>query len=222
VSAALEGDHEVVRLDSPGHGGSADEAADLSGTARLIAAAGGEAVYAGYSMGARMALHVATEAPEVVRGLVLVSGTPGIEDDVERADRRRRDQALAHEIRERGVRWFVDWWLAQPMFSSLPEEARFERERRRNTPDGLATSLERAGTGSQMPLWPALATISAPVLVMAGEHDSRYVALAERTAEGIGDNATCAVVPGAGHSAHLEQPQRFLDALVPWLRREAR
>jgi 2-succinyl-6-hydroxy-2,4-cyclohexadiene-1-carboxylate synthase len=65
-----------------------------------------------------------------------------------------------------------------------------------------------------------LGTISVPVLVMAGQHDPRYVALAERTAKGIGDNASCVVVPGAGHSTHLEQPQRFLDALVPWLRRE--
>ncbi len=216
VAPALAVDHELVRLDAPGHGGSAAVAADLPTTGRLVAAAG-PAVYVGYSMGARMALHVATEAPDVVRGLVLVGGTPGIEDDAERAERQRRDIALADRIRHEGTDWFVDWWLAQPMFAGLTPATRFDDERRRNSPGGLATSLERAGTGAQAPLWGVLAGIEAPVLVMAGEHDERYAAIAERTAGAIGGNATTALVAGAGHSAHLEQPDRFLAALVHWL-----
>src|SRR5690606_1625476 len=74
LAADLAADHEVVRLDAPGHGGSAEVAADLPTTGRLVAEAGGPAVQVGYSLGARMALHVATEAPEVVRGLVLHGG----------------------------------------------------------------------------------------------------------------------------------------------------
>jgi 2-succinyl-6-hydroxy-2,4-cyclohexadiene-1-carboxylate synthase len=217
VAAALAAHHEVVRLDLPGHGGSGAIAADLPDTGRLAAEAGEAAIYIGYSMGARMALHVATEVPGKVRGLVLVGGTPGIEDDTERAGRRERDDALAARIRTEGVDWFVDWWLAQPMFAGLPTGARFRDERRRNTADGLARSLELAGTGSQHPLWPALPGIEAPVLVMAGEADERYAAIGRRTAAAIGANARVALVPGAGHSAHLEQPARFLDLVGPWL-----
>ena len=62
LAGELARDHEVVRLDAPGHAGSGDVAADLPTTGRLAAAAGGPGVYLGYSMGARMALHVATEA----------------------------------------------------------------------------------------------------------------------------------------------------------------
>jgi 2-succinyl-6-hydroxy-2,4-cyclohexadiene-1-carboxylate synthase len=217
VAEALAARHEVVRLDLPGHGDSADVAADLPATGRLAAAAGGSAVYVGYSMGARMALHVATEAPAAVRGLVLVGGTPGIEDAAARAERRERDEALAARIRAEGVSWFVDWWLAQPIFAGLSPATRFEDERRRNTAEGLARSLQLAGTGSQRPLWSALPGIDVPVLVMAGADDERYAAIARRTAAAIGANARAELVPGAGHSAHLERPARFLEAVAPWL-----
>ncbi|MGH9229735.1 MAG: alpha/beta fold hydrolase [Acidimicrobiales bacterium] len=217
VAPALAAHHEVVRLDLPGHGGSGAVAADLPATGRLVAEASDAAVYIGYSMGARMALHVATEVPGRVLGLVLVGGTPGIEDDAERAGRRERDEALAARIRAEGVDWFVDWWLAQPMFAGLPADARFRDERRRNIAEGLARSLELAGTGSQQPLWPALPGVEAPVLVMAGEDDERYAAIARRTAAAIGANARVALVPGAGHSAHLEQSVRFLELVEPWL-----
>jgi 2-succinyl-6-hydroxy-2,4-cyclohexadiene-1-carboxylate synthase len=218
LAAALARDHEVVRLDAPGHAGSGDVAADLPTTGRLAAATVGPAVYLGYSMGARMALHVATEAPEAVRALVLLGGTPGIEDDAERASRHAADRALADRIRTEGVPAFVDHWLALPMFAGLPPEGRFVEERRRNTAEGLATSLELAGTGAQAPLWDALPAIDVPVLVVAGADDERYAAIAERTAAAIGSNATAAVVAGAGHSAHLEQPARFVDLVRPWLR----
>ena len=59
-----------------------------------------------------------------------------------------------------------------------------------------------------------------PVLLMAGEHDSKFSALAFRLVAGIGENSGVSFVPGAGHAAHLERPQsvasilnRFLAAL---------
>lgn len=217
LAPALARTHEVVRVDAPGHGGSAGVAADLPTTGRLVAEVGGPAVYLGYSMGARMALHVATEVPGAVRALVLVGGTPGIEDEAARAERRAADVAQAQRIRVEGVDAFVERWLAMPMFAGLPPEARFEDERRRNTAEGLAASLERAGTGSQAPLWDVLPRIEVPVLVVAGEDDHRYAAIAERTAAAIGPNARTALVPGAGHSAHLEQPDRAVDLVVGWL-----
>ena len=61
--------------------------------------------------------------------------------------------------------------------------------------------------------------IDGPVLVMAGEDDERYAAIAARTAAAIGPNATAALVPGAGHSAHLEQPERFAALVLGWLDR---
>jgi 2-succinyl-6-hydroxy-2,4-cyclohexadiene-1-carboxylate synthase len=217
LAAALARDHEVVRLDAPGHGGSATVVADLPTTGQLAAATGGRAIYVGYSMGARMALHVATEAPDAVRALVLVGGTPGIADDAERAARHAADLEQAQRIRREGVDAFVERWLALPMFAGLPPDARFDDERRRNTADGLASSLEHAGTGAQIPLWDRLAALDQPVLAIAGEDDARYATIAACTADAIGANARAATVTGAGHSAHLEQPARFTSLLLDWL-----
>jgi pimeloyl-ACP methyl ester carboxylesterase len=58
-----------------------------------------------------------------------------------------------------------------------------------------------------------------PVLAVAGEGDRRYAAIAERTAAAIGATARAALVAGAGHSAHLEQPERFTALLLDWLER---
>ena len=217
LAPTLAAGYEVVRLDAPGHGGSGAVAADLPTTGRLLAEAGGPGVYLGYSMGGRMALHVAVHAPEAVRALVIVGGTPGIPDADARAERRAADAALAHRIRVDGVPAFVAHWLALPLFAGLPPEARFEDERRRNTAEGLAASLELAGTGSQAPLWDALGTVDVPVLWIAGADDDRYAAIARDAAAAIGANARVALVPGAGHSAHLEQPGRFADLVLPWL-----
>jgi 2-succinyl-6-hydroxy-2,4-cyclohexadiene-1-carboxylate synthase len=218
VGEALAHDHEVVRVDAPGHGGSSEIRADLHETAQLLAETAGPALYLGYSMGARMALHVALDRPDVVQGLVVVGGTAGIDDVAERAARRERDRALARQIRSEGVETFLMGWLDQPMFAGLPRWARFEDERRRNTAEGLASSLEFAGTGSQAPRWDDLAQLRVPVLVVAGADDTRYVQLATRLAACSGPNADRALIAGAGHAAHLEQPTRFLEVLRPWLR----
>lgn len=214
---ALAADHEVVRVDAPGHGRSAEITADLGAGARLIADQGGEATYVGYSMGARLCLHIALSNPELVRGLVLLGGTAGIEDATERAARREQDLRTAALIKQKGLEAFVDGWMAQPLFASLPPERAFRAERLENTVDGLMASLEQAGTGSQDPSWHRLHRLSMPVLVLAGADDAKFAALAERMAAEIGANATLALIEGAGHAAHLEQPDRFLAVLRPWL-----
>jgi len=217
LPAALTPDHEVVRLDAPGHGDTGGEGVDLPATADLIAEAAGPAVYVGYSMGGRMALQLAVDRPDVVRGLVVVGGTPGIEDAAERASRREADHALAQRIRDDGVDAFIRYWLDLPLFAGLHAEARFEDERRRNMAEGLATSLERAGTGSQDPLWDRLAEIDVPVLLVAGQDDERYVDIALRTGAAIGPGTELSLITDAGHSVHLEQPARFAGALRGWL-----
>jgi 2-succinyl-6-hydroxy-2,4-cyclohexadiene-1-carboxylate synthase len=217
VSDALAADHQVIAVDAPGHGGSAGITAGLVDGARLIAARGGEAAYLGYSMGARFALHVALADPALVRGLILLGGTAGIEDADERAARRDQDRGTADRLRAEGLDGFLEGWLHQPLFAGLPPDRAFRAERLENTVTGLVASLEHAGTGSQDPSWDQLHELSMPVLVLAGADDDKFAALAERMARAIGSNADLALIDGAGHAAHLEQPDRFLAVLQPWL-----
>ena len=216
IARDLSVDHEVVVVDAPGHGGSAAVHADLAQGARLLVEAGGRAVYVGYSMGGRLALHAALAAPAAVRALVLVGATAGIDDPVERAARRAADDELAASIERDGVAAFLERWLAGPLFARLPPEAAGREDRLTNTAEGLASSLRQAGTGAQEPLWARLGDLPMPALVLAGEQDAKFGGLGRRLAAAL-PNATFATVPGAGHAAHLEQPSAFLAVLRPWL-----
>ncbi len=209
--------HQVITVDAPGHGGSSDVVADLWASAELIVDAAGAGTYVGYSMGARMALHVALARPDALRRLVLISGTAGIDDADERTRRRHSDEDIARRIESDGVEAFVQWWLRRPLFSTLPAESAAVDTRLNNTVAGLAASLRHAGTGTQEPLWDRIGSIAVPTLVVAGALDEAYVARARRLVAGIGDNATLAIVEEAGHACHLEQPAAFLSLLHAFL-----
>src|SRR3954463_5611613 len=114
LAADLAADHEVVRIDAPGHGRSSTFPAGLRTGARLIADQGGPATYIGYSMGARFVLHLALANPELVHGFVTIGGTAGIDDRDERSARKVNDDALADRLEREGLELFLDAWLAQP------------------------------------------------------------------------------------------------------------
>ena len=171
-------------------------------------------VVVGYSLGARVALGLVATG-RIAHG-VFVGVNPGIGEH-EREQRRDFDARWARLLREQGIEAFDEKWTAQPLFASLPPEAAGRDDRRRNTAADLASSLRLAGTGTQEPLWDRLETLAMPVLVVAGEHDERFAAIGRRMAIAIGPNATFAVVPDAGHAAHLEQPRAFGQLLREWL-----
>ncbi len=216
--AELRSRAPIIVPDAPGHGGSSQVRADLWRTADLLVeTVGRPALWVGYSMGGRMALHVALAHPDQVEGLVLISTTPGIDAPKEREARRAADDALAARIHTEGTEAFLDFWLAQPLFSTLPPETAGREARLANKPDGLASSLRLAGTGSQEPLWDRLAQLkerSLPVLLIAGALDRKYSDEAARMASAIGPTARALIVNGAGHACHLERPEVVAAAII--------
>jgi 2-succinyl-6-hydroxy-2,4-cyclohexadiene-1-carboxylate synthase len=206
LARSLRACHEVVRVDLPGHGGSAAIGVGFAEAAALLGRAGGPAAYLGYSLGGRLCLRLALDRPDLVRALVLVGASPGLDDPAERAARRASDDALAAELEQIGLERFLDRWLAQPLFATLPPERAGRADRLANTTQGLATSLRLHGTAAQEPLWDRLAGLRPPALLLAGAGDAKFAALAERMAATIGSSARVARIPGAGHAAHLERP----------------
>jgi 2-succinyl-6-hydroxy-2,4-cyclohexadiene-1-carboxylate synthase len=219
LAERLGGEHDVVTPTLPGHGGAGAVTGTFEEEAAALAEAVGPppAVWVGYSMGGRMALRVALDRPDLVERLVLLGATAGLADAAERAARCRRDETLASGLERKGLEQFLTGWLNQALFKRLPPEAAGMEERRRNTVEGLASSLRRLGTGAQEPLWDRLGELRMPVLLMAGEHDSTFSALAFRLTAGIGENAGVSFVPGAGHAAHLERPDAFATILERFL-----
>lgn len=217
IRPLLEDRFEVVTPDLPGHGTRGDVAADMDEAVHLLGDDGGEGTYVGYSMGGRVALRLAIERPDLVRRLVLVSASAGIEDDDERAARRTADLELAAAIEEGGVDAFLEEWLSQPLFASLSPERAGLDARRENTAGGLASALRQLGQGSMEPLWMRLLDVRMPVLVVAGERDEQYCLQAVHLGGWMGEVATLALVPGAGHACHLEQPETFVSLLLAFL-----
>ncbi|HET9442748.1 MAG TPA: alpha/beta fold hydrolase [Acidimicrobiales bacterium] len=217
VLERLAADRQVLAVDAPGHGRSGHYQVGLWEAARLLGEVGNEAAYLGYSMGGRLVLHLALAAPYLVRRAVLVSTTAGIDDEHRRTARRAADEVLAAGLESDGVDAFLRRWLADPLFETLPAEAAGLEARRENTAEGLAAALRLLGTGSQEPLWDRLGSLAMPALLVAGERDERFVDLAARLAAGWGGPARVAVVPGAGHAVHLEQPDAFAEVVLPFL-----
>jgi 2-succinyl-6-hydroxy-2,4-cyclohexadiene-1-carboxylate synthase len=217
VANLLSGLNRFTLVDAPGHGRSSGVQVDLWEGAALLGATGGKATYAGYSMGGRLCLHLALAQPELVERLVLVSASPGIEDPGQRAARRASDEALAERIEAEGVAAFVEWWLVQPLFSTLPASAAGREERLANTAHGLAGSLRLAGAGSQESLWDRLSELAMPALIVAGDRDATYVDIGRRMAAHIGDNTELVLIPGAGHACHLERLDAFCVVLADFL-----
>jgi pimeloyl-ACP methyl ester carboxylesterase len=127
------------------------------------------------------------------------------------------DEVLAQRIEAEGVAAFLDWWLAQPLFATLPVAASDRDGRLANTAEGLASSLRLAGAGRQEPLWERLSELAMPILVVAGDLDAAYAEIGRRMAARIGGNAELVLIPNAGHACHLERLDAFCVVLADFL-----
>jgi len=211
VERALPTDWDVQAIEVP-------DGLDFPGTADALGHRGGQGCWVGYSMGARLCLRLALDIPRFVDGLVLVSGTAGIADPGERAARTADDERRAGELERDGVEVFLERWLDQRLFETLPRELAGLEERRRGNPvHRLAHQLRVLGQGVQEPLWGRLGELEMPVLVVAGGYDRTYSNIGRRMASTIGSNAKVVVVERAGHALHLEQPRAFAHELTAWV-----
>ena len=212
----MQAEFTPLCLDAPGHGTSKNGACSLPQCAYDIALAMKSGILIGYSMGARMALHVALQHPQMVSQLVLISGTPGLTAQPERSARLQSDNELADHIEKIGTSAFIDEWLALPIFSGLSDQTNQRHDRIRNTAKGLADSLRFAGTGTQEPQWTNLHQLSMPVHLIVGELDNKFRTTA-KDMQPLLQSSEIKVVPNVGHTVHLEDPAttgRILDSII--------
>ena len=184
---------------------------DFVDTAHRLGDVGGKAVYVGYSMGGRLCLRLALDRPDIVERLVLISATPGIADAEARAARLRSDEDLALDVQRDGAEAFLERWLDQALFATLTREQAAVEARIRHDAV-LMHQLRALGQGAMEPLWDRLDQLTAPVALMVGELDEKYVAIAAQMHERIAQSSVH-VVAGVGHAVHLEHPGAIAEAL---------
>jgi 2-succinyl-6-hydroxy-2,4-cyclohexadiene-1-carboxylate synthase len=174
----------------------------------------------GYSQGGRIALVLAAARPDLVERLILISATPGIRDETQRASRAAADADLAASLRADGLSAFLDRWLDHPLVGvgALPPAVRVadRRVREENSAEGLATALTGLGQGSQRWVGDRLSDLPMPMLAVAGARDVRYTRIAREMAAAVPDGRVM-VIEESGHNVVLEAPDRLAAVVDSFL-----
>lgn len=218
VIRALGERYSAIAPDIRGHGSaSLREPVNVEGVvddvSRLVP--GGRFTLVGYSMGGRIALHVALALHGRVERLILIGASAGIADPLEREVREESDERLARWIdRASSIEEVARRWEQSPVLAGQPPKvaAFVHRDRLHNTPGGLARALRGLGTGALPSVWGRLGQLQMPVVLVVGERDDRFIGTAERMAEAMRD-AQVVIVPGVGHAVHLEAPEAVAELI---------
>ncbi|MFI5281670.1 MAG: alpha/beta fold hydrolase [Candidatus Dormibacterales bacterium] len=174
----------------------------------------------GYSMGGRLAIHLAARHSDRVLSLCTIGAHAGLDPD-QRLGRQQGDEALAQRIESDGIEAFANYWGGLAMFAGLQRRgpgfvAQLRAERVDNKVAGLACSLRGMGAGAMEPVWAELSRVEFPCTFVAGQLDHGYVASARRLRDTV-SHGRVEVVARAGHPVHLERPEAFARVLAAHL-----
>ena len=211
---ALADRYRVISWDIRGHGqtDSPDDPAQYSADLTIADMRGllqhlgfERAVVGGLSLGGYVSLAFYLAHPEMVRALVICDSGPGYRNDQARSDWNRRAFERASELETRGL-------------ESLHGRSREQREAatRHRSAQRLAHAARGMLAQSGSHVIDGLPTIRVPTLIIVGDQDQPFLAPSEYMAKKI-PGAKLAVIPGAGHSSNLDQPETFNRVLLEFL-----
>jgi 2-succinyl-6-hydroxy-2,4-cyclohexadiene-1-carboxylate synthase len=169
----------------------------------------------GYSLGGRLAMHAAIARPDLFRALILVSVNPGLARREEREARLAHDQIWADRFRSEPWADVLAKWNGQAVLAPPPKPAgnfiSLQREEGDFDRELLARSLTAWSLGAQDDLRERLRNLPIPVLLLSGEHDSKFTALQAGLA--FGSRIQHQIIQQAGHRVPWDNPKAFLQAV---------
>jgi pimeloyl-ACP methyl ester carboxylesterase len=221
----LPGDVRAVAADARGHGRSERTPVDVSLGAQTADAAFlveqfglAPVVVVGQSMGGLVAMLLAARRPELIAGLVVVEADP--------------DQGSAETAAEVGA-WLRSWQVpfrsrdeAVRFFGGSPGSAEAWAGGLEERPDGLWPAFdadvlrEMLDDAIGRDYWTEWKAIECPILIVRGQRGELAAGRAERMAASV-KGATVVEIEGAGHDAHLDQPESWQTALNAFMARLA-
>lgn len=184
---------------------------------RLVLASPAPRFLVGYSMGARLALGVLLQFPELFQAAALVGVNPGLQLFEERQKRQELEASWVSLLQEQGLSGFLDYWESLPLWASqqhAPLTRRREQAARRrlHTAKGLSAAVRGLGLGNMPSLWEQLPTLRCPVELLVGENDEKFLSIAEQMRVSA-PRLSLRVLPGVGHNPLLEAPQDLTELL---------
>jgi pimeloyl-ACP methyl ester carboxylesterase len=187
--------------------------------AGLLAEHAGELILCGASMGGMLALEVARQAPQRIRGLALLGTSARPEDAATRA------------LREAAIVLFEQGRMAEVLQANLP--LAFDASRAADTKlhQTYLDMIGRAGAAQLVAQNRAviarpdalahIGRLRCPVLVLCGEGDQLTPPDRSREISAAIPGAELALLPQCGHMLTMEQPEAVNARLLDWLGRVA-
>jgi pimeloyl-ACP methyl ester carboxylesterase len=210
--AALSKHHKLVLWDMRGHGRSDypddasaySEALTVADMAALLDEVGADrAIVGGLSLGGYMSLAFYRAHPARVRALLIIDTGPGFKKD----DAREAWNKRAHDTGDR---------FEREGLAALASGSRERSSVSHRDASGLARAARGMLTQRDARVIELLPEIKVPSLVVVGAEDAPFLAASDYMAAKI-PAAKKVVIPTAGHAVNVDQPQAFIDAVLPFL-----
>jgi pimeloyl-ACP methyl ester carboxylesterase len=209
---ALSRDHSLIVWDMRGHGQSeypeddsaySEEAtvADMAAILDVVGAQG--AVIGGLSLGGYMSLAFHLAHPDRVKALLIVDTGPGYKNAEARAGWNANALATADRLGRDGL-------------AALQTASAERALAQHRTAQGLARAARGMLTQRDARVISSLPEVKVPSLVVVGANDTPFLKASDYMATKI-PGAKLAVVPGAGHTANLDQPEVFNQTVLVFL-----
>ena len=209
---ALSKHHRLILWDMRGHGASDypddgalySEALTVGDIAALLDEVGAKkAIVGGLSLGGYMSLAFYRAHPDRVRALLIIDTGPGFKKDDARAAWNRRALDTAERFDREGL---------EVLKSASRERSTVSHRNAR----GLALAARGMLTQRDARVIEVLPEIKVPSLVVVGADDAPFLAASDYMAAKI-PGAQKVVIPAAGHAVTIDQPQAFIEAVLPFL-----
>ena len=209
---ALSKCHKLVLWDMRGHGQSDypddpaaySEALTVADMAALLDEVGARsAIVGGLSLGGYMALAFYRAHPERVQALLIIDTGPGFKKDEAREAWNKRAYETAERLEREGL----------AVLKSLSRERSDAAHR---DASGLTRAARGLLTRRDARVIELLPNVKVPSLIVVGADDAPFLAASDYMAAKI-PAAKKVVIPAAGHAVNIDQPQAFIDAVLPFL-----
>ena len=203
--------YQVIAWDMRGHGQTDSpedqslysEAHTVDDMAAILAECGAsKAIIAGLSLGGYMSLAFNVSDPEKVRALMLFDTGPGYKNATAREGWNETSEKRAVAFETKG-------------FGAMGGSAEVRVSSHRSA-DGLARAARGMLAQFDARIIESLPNITVPTLVLVGANDQPFLGASEYMAAKV-PGAVKVMIPDAGHSANIDQPEAFNAAVTGFL-----
>lgn len=184
--------------------------------ARLLADTAGPLVAVGHSMGGRVAMDMARQAPDRLRGLVLANTGHDAQKPGEPARRQAKIDLGHADMAALAADWLPgmldparlgDAALIADLTQMVLQAGPHLHERQ------IRALLHRPDAAAYLP------AITCPILLLTGRQDAWSPEAQHRAMAAMAPTAEVHLIDAAGHFMPIEQPQATIAAITAWLDR---